>query len=236
METAANVKLKFRKNANKMLEQSGVMLNHFIEYMDMFTPKFSELNVAFATAWQTAIDDADDAPDDEQVVDDQQMTTYELQAAMRNARNGYTELLIYVTMCFPKDKAVHEHFGQKLYKTAKLKPLEMKLLLELAHERAESADYKTTLLNKGFSQTMINGLHTLAQQLETANNTQKQAKTDRYMQTQTRNQLLNAVWEKMTIVNLASVVVMRGDYAGKQLFKLYPERKYGKRKKVDVEG
>jgi hypothetical protein len=235
METATRVNRRFRKDALKMLEQSRVMLNKFIEYMPLFTDKFSELNVAFATAWQTAIDDADDAPDDEQVVSDQHLTTYGLYNSLRDARNSYTELVIYLKMAFPKNIAVLEHFGQKQYMAARKKPLEMKLLLELAHERAQSADYKTALNNQGFDQTMIDGLNTLAQQLENSNNTQKQAKTDRYMQTQNRNHLLNAVWEKMTLVNLASIAVMRGDYARRQLFKLYPERRYGKRENVKIE-
>jgi hypothetical protein len=233
MEKAPKVNRRFRKNLLALLQQSKTMLHSFIENMALFTAKFSELNVAFATEWQTAIDDADDAPDDEQVVDDQQMMTYGLHKAMRDARNGYTELMVYVQLAFPDDAAVPAHFGYGLYKAARRKPLEMKQLLELAHERADSPEYKSALNAQGFSQPMIDGLNTLAQQVEAANDNQKQAITDRYMQTQNRNALLNAVWDKMTIVNLASIVVMRGDYERKQLFKLYPERKYGRRKKVE---
>jgi len=233
MEKAPKVNRRFRKNLLALLQQSKTMLHSFIENMALFNAKFSELNVAFATEWQTAIDDADDAPDDEQVVDDQQMMTYELHNAMRDARNGYTELMVYVQLAFPKDAAVPAHFGYELYRAARRKPLEMKQLLELAYERANSAEYKSVLNAQGFSQPMIDGLNTLAQQVEAANDNQKQAITDRYVQTQNRNTLLNAVWDKMTIVNLAYVVVMRGDYARKQLFKLYPERKNRKKAKVE---
>jgi hypothetical protein len=235
MEKALKINRRFRKTALALMQQSQTMLNNFIEDMALFAALFSELNVAFATAWQVALDDADDMPDDETVVDDQQMTTHALKADMGNARNGYTELMIYLKLAYPKNQAVPEHFGYSRYKKARVLPLEMKPLLELAYERANSADYKSALNAKGFTQAKIDGLNTLAQQVETSGNLQKQAKTDRYLMTQTRTTLLNNVWEKMTIVNLASIVVMRDNYARKQLYKLYPERKSRRKTKINTE-
>jgi hypothetical protein len=224
---AKKVKRLFNKAILLFLQQAQVMLNNFISDIALFTAKFPLKNAAYAAAMQTALDNADDAPDDDEVLSDQKQYTYAVEAAMEQGRVAYTTLIIYVKLAFPDDVAVLEHFGEHLYKAARRNQLKLKELIDLAYKRANDAEYKQPLIDEGFLQTDIDNLQTLGTLLETENLEQEDVKSGYLGKTQSRNELMNIVWNYMKEINLASKVVFIGNYAKLQQYLLYPERQGG---------
>lgn len=96
-----------------MLDQAQVMHAFFVEDLPSFTARFPFMDTAYAAAFLTAIDDADAQPDDETVVDSQQMITVQLEQNMQLARNAYTTLMTYVELAFPGRADVLEMFWQE---------------------------------------------------------------------------------------------------------------------------
>jgi hypothetical protein len=212
------------------------MLDHVITDLLLFTAKFPFIDAAYVAAWQTAIDNADDAPDDEQVLDDQQMVTYNMSIAMNDARNLYTLLIIYVKLAFPGNDAVLEQFGLKRYRRDRSVQGDMKELMDIAYTRANSTDYKAALIAKGFTQVMIDSLLASANDLDTKNLNQENTKLDRYVLTRNRNLMLNEVWDYMTQVNMVAPAVFPGNYEKQRLFMLYPERRNSPVPNVSISG
>jgi hypothetical protein len=103
-----------------------------------------------------------------EVVDAQVEKTEAVTEAMALAADKYSSLIVYLRMIY-KDKAESKlaRFGYKRWRRARHKQKELKELLELAYSRANSVTYKDDLIAKGFVQTDIDELNTLAQQLET---------------------------------------------------------------------
>jgi len=228
MEKPEKVIRKYNKSDVLLLEQSQTMLDNFIEDIAEFTPKYPGMDATYATAWQTAINDADDAPDDEEVLGDQKQKTLAVTDTMRLAQNKYSALVTYLKMIYKDDqKAVLDHFGSSRYRKDRNKQLKLKELMDLAYERANSATYKAALIAKGFLQTDIDELNTLAQQLLSFNQQQEKSKTDRPEIRQDRVTLHNNAWNIMTEVNIAASVVFINDYARQQHYLLYPEKSNG---------
>lgn len=228
MEKPEKAIRKYAKSDLLLIEQAQTMLENFNEDIAEFTAKYPDMDAAYATAWQNAINAADAAPDDEEVVSDQKQKTETLIETMRQADNKYGALVTYLKLIH-KDKAagVLDHFGYKRLRRSRYSQPRMKELLDLAYERANSADYKAALIAKGFLQADIDELNALASQLNDENIEQEKSKTDRPEAAQERITLHNAVWDIMTEVNIASKVVFANDYARQQHYLLYPENNSG---------
>lgn len=228
MEEPEKAKRKYSKTDVLLLEQSQTMLDNFLDDVAAFTADYPEMDADYATDWQEAINNADNAPDDEQVLGDQKQKTIMVTDTMVISQNAYGKLTTYLKLIYKdKQKPVLEHFGYARYRKSRKNQLRLKELMDLAYERANSATYKPALIAKGFPQTDIDGLHTLALQMETTNQVQEKSKTDRPEVRQSRVTLHNSVWDTMVEVNIASSVVFAGDYAHQQHYLLYPERGNG---------
>jgi hypothetical protein len=237
METPKKVERKFRKAYLLLLQQAQTMLDHFLDDIAAFTARYPLMDATYATAWQTAIDDADDMPDDEEVVSNQKQTTIAVDEVMIAAINHYSLLVTFLKMIYkPKIAAVLDHFGYPRYRRVRYVQLEMKELMDLAYDRANSADYKADLIARGFVQADIDLLNTLAQQLDDKNRVQEKAKTDRPELAQNRIELHNAVWDIMNEVNIASTVVFYNNYAKQQHYLLYPEHHQSPVPNVSISG
>jgi len=237
METPKKVVRKYRKANLLLLQQAQTMLDHFLDDIAAFAARYPLMDATYATNWQTAIDNADDMPDDEEVVSNQKQTTNAVNEAMVAAMNHYSLLVTFLKMIYkPKIAAVLDHFGYPRYRRVRYVQLEMKELMDLAFERANSATYKADLIARGFVQADIDLLNTLAQQLDSNNREQEKAKTDRPELAQNRTELHNMVWDIMEEVNIASTVVFADNYAKQQHYLLYPEGNNSPAPNVSVSG
>ena len=225
MEQQESIKKNYTKKDIDMIEQSGVMLRHFITYKTNFIAKFIYLEDPFAANWQAAIDVVDTIPTNFRVMAEIGVLTQEVQREVRTARKHYQTLVLYLRMIYAESVGVVEAFGQSNYKAARYNPLKMLELLELAGSLANEAPYKQALISKGFKQADINKIKTIEQALRAKNKAQEAAKNSRVMATQTRYAALNAVWDFMVTVNAAAQLVFMNDYAKRHQFRLYPHLK-----------
>ncbi len=223
MERPEKIQKNFSKSLLELLEQAQVMHNLFIIDWPDFTAKFPFMDSTYANDFQTAIDAADAEPDDEAVLDQQQMLTYQLEQRMQEARNAYTTLLTYVQLAYPKNASILNHFGQERYRRARNNQLKMKELMEYAHSVANAAPYQPVLIAKGFQQTDIDNLLALANALESENASQEGAKINRSFVAQVRTVKYNTVYNFMQELNMASKVVYMDNYAKQQQYLLYNE-------------
>jgi hypothetical protein len=224
---AQKVEPKFNKTYDLLLEQAGVMHGHLSNDIALFTADFPKIDAAFVTDFENAIDAADNTPSDEEVVNDQQVKTLSVIQIMKTARKRMQRLFIYADLAFEDNPLAREIFGHHLYQKHKTNQLKMLEILELAHKKAEDADYKQDLIDEGFTQLRIDELETLRVGLQDANLQQEGHKTDRPVISQTRVTNMNAVWDFMVEVNKASKVVFEDDYAKQQQYFLYPENSSG---------
>lgn len=221
MERPKKVERKFSKPQLKLLEQAQKLHDIFEEDLALFTAKFPFMDTVYLDNFQTQINEADAEPDDESVVDNQQTFTNDLNNSMKNGRNGYTILLTYVSFAFPNNASVLEHFGQKRYRTARFVQLEMKELLQYAHEIANKPAYNNSLIAKGFLQTDIDNLLTLANAISSGNRAQENVINERVVITQERLSKLNLVYDTMAEISKGSKVVFINNYAKQQQYLLY---------------
>jgi hypothetical protein len=221
MSTNNKLRKTFTVSILKLIEQALVMHTNLEEQLPLFNARFAFINSAFAAQFKNAIDIADNMPSDESVLDLQQITTAQLYSQMQLARNAYNSLLTYVKLAFPKRADVKELFGNKKYTAARFNLLKMKELLELAHAMAQKPEYKTPLINKGYTQADIDELAAIIQNLKAANLNQETAKAQRYTTTFNRIQACNSVYDYMQQINKASKVVFMNNYAMLQHFKLH---------------
>lgn len=224
MERPEKVERKFHKPDTEMLEQAEVMQANFTTDQPDFTDQFPDMDTPFETDFETAITTADALPDDEAVVDDQQLETQDVEELMETARTLVQILFLIVSRAFPKDAAILDVFGKKRYEKARKNQLKMIELLEVAYKAATNPLYNAAIIAKGFSATQIAQLNTLENDLQEENKTQEVAKSGRPVKTQTRVQALNVVWDFMVLISDASKVIYKDNYAKRKQYLLYPSQ------------
>ena len=222
MERPEKVERKFHKPDTEMLEQAEVMQENYVADQADFTGQFPDMAPPFDADFATAIATADALPDDESVVDEQQLETQDVETLMETSRTLVQILFLIVSRAYPGNAAVLELFGKKRYEKARKSQLKMIELLEVAYTAASNVTYNAAIVAKGFSPAQITQLNTLQGQLQTENKTQEVAKSGRPVKTQTRVETLNVVWDFMVLISDASKVVYKDNYAKRKQYLLYP--------------
>lgn len=222
MERPEKVERKFHKPDTEMLEQAEVMQVNYVTDQADFTVQFPDMASPFENDFAAAITAADALPDDESVVDGQQLETQDVETLMETSRTLVQILFLIVSRAFPGNAAVLELFGKKRYEKARKSQLKMIELLEVAYNAANDVTYNAAIIAKGFSAAQITQLNTLQGQLQTENKTQEVAKSGRPVKTQTRVETFNAVWDFMVLISDASKVVYKDNFAKRKQYLLYP--------------
>ena len=221
MKRAEKILKNFAKPYLEVLEQARVMYAFFMVDIGSFTARFPFMDSTYAADFLTAIDDADAQPDDETVVDMQQMVTEQLNQNMQLARNAYTTLMVYVELAFPGRADVLELFGKRKYEAARRNQLKLKELMELAYTVAQKPEYNPALIAKGYTQAEIDQLNVIAETLEVSNVEQEVAKGERLTSSQLRVKKYNEMYAYMQEISKTSKLVFADDYAKQQQYLLY---------------
>jgi len=205
-----------------MLERAQVFHDRLALDLPSFTMKFPWMDGVWLTAFQNDIDAADAFPKDESVTLDIKVLTGDVKGAMQQGYAALQALGGYAKLAYPTDKARQRVFGQQYWSDAYNSTHKLQEALELAHTKADHADLKPALLDKGYTQAAIDGLAALATELQTKNGLQEAAKAGRKVTSRDRISLLNVVWEHMATVNICAGVVWVNDAARMGQYLLYP--------------
>lgn len=219
-----DLKRMYVTNDIDMLVRSQVILNAFIQKKALFVASFPHLADPFADEFQVAIDEADALPFSDEVNGEISNIVEELKMKMVIAQRNLQILFNYVKVGW-ESKAKLNEFGKNKYQNARSSYSKMIDLLELAFITAEETNNKTVLLNIGYSQSQIDELNTLANEIDALLLQLNELKSNRYVLTEQRIKAYNTVWEFMKRVNKASKVVFVDNPAMTKTFLLYPTSK-----------
>ncbi|MGE0637006.1 MAG: hypothetical protein AB7G44_05150 [Bacteroidia bacterium] len=226
---AKQAKRNYNKADTLMLQQAAVIYSLLFGTdgtdgdLPAFTTEFPEFTAIWLAAFLTAIDAADDTPGDDEVVTDQQLATLEVDTIMALARKRMVRLYRYADLTYPNNPLARDIFGYQVFVKKRYNQTKLKEAMQVAYSKANAAPYNAALIAKGFIQTRIDELNTIAQSLETSDIIQEVKKTERPEITQDRIEKHNAVWGIWETISKASKVVYEDNYAKQQQYLLYPE-------------
>ena len=224
MANPTKLKRLFSKSYQLMLQQNQTAKSLATVDIADFTARFPWIDAAYLVAWQSALDAAEVAAGDEEVILNQAILTQDVDQEMAVARGKFQHLKVYAGFAFKNDNARQNAFGLRLYEPARTNQLKMIQLLELAHNQAENGSLKPDLLAKGYTQADIDALATCHDNLLAKDAMQEKAKVDRNLSTQGRVTLMNTAWNYWADVSRASHVVYATDAAKMDQYRLYPEK------------
>jgi len=219
---AMDLKKLFSMGYDAVVERGQLLKDTVALEVASFSVKFPWLDAAWLILFQNDIDAADNFPKDDTVVGDQKVKTGDLKAEEALGAAALDLLGIYAKLAWPSDKSRQMVFGQQNWTEAKRNTLKLKEALQRAYKYANDDDYKGPLTAKGMQQGDIDQLQTIANDIETKNNTQELAKGTRPVSTRDRTVLHNAVWTRMETVNTCAQLVWAADDTRRSQYNLYP--------------
>lgn len=190
--------------------------------LTLFTARFPWFTAAYLTSYQTDIDTAEAFPEDATVMTDIKVLTADVNASVDEGKANVAALFLYAELTYPNDKVKQRVFGQDRMDKARTDQEKMINLLEHAHSFANKDPYKTDLLAKGYTQTEIDGLLTVADNIRDKNRLQENAKASRPVTTQDRIGVYNTVFNRMNTVYKCAQVVFVGNAAKIEQYRVYP--------------
>jgi len=217
------IKTKFKKSFNEALEQGYYFHTQFLidkADFEAFSPQFID---PFAANFLADLQAADALPTHDDDLGEQTLLTSHVEAKMEECRVEYQDLLAYVRLVWPDDEMVAGDFGARVYEKARKSAPDMINLMQKAKKKADSADYKADLIAAGFLQTDIDKLGTLATELDTVNNTQREYVEQSVHRTKERVDAFNKFWDTMVIISDISKRIWVDDEAQIEMYLLYPD-------------
>ena len=139
---------------------------------------------------------------------------------MELCRLKYTEVKFFATKIFPNSKGRQAEFGTDTYHKARVKHTSMIAFMDEMHKAC--VKYETELLAGGMSQTSIDEVATLRDNLFAANTAQESYSRATPVLTQDRIDILNACYADTRIVVDAAMVIYYNDYARRSMFVYLP--------------
>lgn len=220
MKHPEEIKRLFKKSDEEMLQMSELQLVSFDANKGLFVERFPQLANPFSERWATAINAARSVMPDYVSVANQSSQTNALEILMEKGRNLFQTLILCVRLAFPDDATVLRLMGQSQYNSAHRNQLKLPVLLRAAYAQASKPDYKSALINSGFTESEIVSLETLALSIIEQAAVQEQSKKSRSLDLNERIIAMNAVWEKMSLVCQCAKLVFQHDAARYALFLL----------------
>ncbi|HLG35520.1 MAG TPA: hypothetical protein VI757_11620 [Bacteroidia bacterium] len=218
----------YRMADELMLTRASVQHSILEADLALFTVKFPWLDAAYLSSYAADIATADAVGLDYTETSDVRVFTADVMATMVEARKALQALFGYAKLAYAEDKARQRVFGQARLKRASNVPAIMESLLEHANSMANKAPYHADLLAKGYTQTEIDNLLTIADELSTKKTLQEGEKSNRPVSTADRIKIYNIVFGRMRIIRICSQVVFAGNREKIQQYLLYPPEIAGK--------
>jgi hypothetical protein len=213
--------LDYTLKTDEMLQMNSVMLSNFeIDKAD-FIAKVPDLDSPFSGNWLIDTNKLSATESDADFIDTQLLKTQAIEELMVTGRDILQSVYFYVERAFPGNKAVLSYFGKDRYEASRNIPLKLAEIINKCREACLESDYKDILITKGLTDQLVVDLKENAVKI-----TEKVTNRDIYMSnrkinTQNRNQQLNKIWSYMSVVNEASKLVYKSDYAKLQQYILY---------------
>ena len=185
-------------------------------YLADFTSYDPMFDAAYESGLNADINDAEALPDDPVVLGQQKALTEQVAANMVLARDKFQHLRRFAKKAFPDSPAKWDEFGFSRYDEARNVQSKMILFLRDLHVSAEK--YKTELIAVNFTQPMIDEILTIHGQLTSSDSDQEMKKETRSVDTETRIEAYNALYEKGSDICESGQYIYRDDPAKYNMF------------------
>jgi len=183
----------------------------------VFDPDFT---IVFLAAYNTAIEDAEAVPNDEQVENVITQMTNDVETQMGVCRKKFQDAKYFIERAFPKDKATWNEFGYDRYEKARQN--QPKLIEFMRDFYATAVKYTTELGTVNYTAILISDIKTQGDLLDTLNRNQNAYVSNRPQITKERIVKHNAVWNIATRLCTAGKTVYQDNYSKYQRYLLPP--------------
>lgn len=203
----------------EMWGAQNVLKRFFEERQAAFMAFDPSFDATFLAAWKNALDDtAFDTMGDDQQVYEGIILLDEIKSPMDRCRDKYREVKYYAGKAFPGNSEVMREFGERKYSQVSASHLKMVKFMEEMHGVAEK--YKTDIIAKGYTQSAIDQIATLATELHDDNLAQQLKKKERPSATRQRIEKLNELYAFGQAVAEVAPLVFRDSPAHQKMFRL----------------
>jgi len=181
-----------------------------------FHAKFTTL---FGDNLLTEIQTAQNAPQDDQMIDILAQKTQDVNDAMTDIRETFYKMRYFLELAFKDKPHLLNEFGFNDYARVRNSQSEMQDFMAVLV--AASNKYSANLIAAGYDQIAIDKLQSIYDNLVQANNDQEYYKGERKALNQQRVILINAAWEIVQDICRAGKIIYAEDYAKYQQYVLY---------------
>jgi hypothetical protein len=220
MNTPTETKRDYSISDDGMLQDSRTTHGEFVNDLATFQNFDADFSNTFATQWDAAINNAFNAPTDEQIIDSQIGLTSNVEEAMEACKAHFQAAKYFIEKAFPNKPTVWNQFGFDNYDTARRTPEKMIIFMGVFFKVASKPENALLLTQAGYKQTSIDEIENKLNGLITAKTEQEMAKNERGDSTQNRVELFNKVWEFRTKVAKAAKNIFIDNYARYKVYLL----------------
>ena len=202
-----------------MLEKAYYIYTCLMHDLGDFTAFAIKFNQLFVDAFLLAIQDAQNAPQDNQIIDILAQKTEAVNTAVQDCRDLIGKMRFFLEDAFQDNKPVLNEFGYNDYAGARASQTEMQRYMSVLI--TASAKYSAELIAAGFDQLAIDKIQSTFNKLVTANNDQEYYKGERQAITQQRIEKMNACWEIVLNVCKAGKIIYADNPAKYNQYVIY---------------
>jgi len=217
------VKREYATSDSTMTETARVIYDLFELDMAQFTLFDATLDAGFGSQYLLQLKAAEQVIDDVVVIDQIVNLTEQADENMDLARGKYNDVKYFVKKAFDKSVGIQGEFGLNDYDNVRQNRTEMTGFLFEIH--ATCIKYSTQLIAAGFSQTAIDDILPIRENLLVKNSQQELLKRQRPKLTEDRIIILNTCYQTMTQINAAAQRVYSNDFAKQKQYVFAPSSK-----------
>ena len=211
MKHAKEVRRIYPFSDGNMLQKAYYLFNCLTRDILNYTAFAGKFNTVYLKAFEDAIAAAQDAPQDNQIIDILAQKTELVNKQMEKCRQIIMKERYFLEEAFKDNKPVLNEFGYNDYLSARDKKSEMARYLRILV--TANVKYNAELIAAGFDQTAIDEVKATFDRLITVSNDQEYYKGERIALTQSRIEKMNAVWEIVLDVAKAGKIIFIDNYA-----------------------
>ena len=216
------VQLSFKKPVANMIQQAILLHTRATEDMAALAAYDIDIDAAWLTAMQAAIDDLNATPAPVENTGILKDITADVNAKMAEARTTMQDLLFVVKKAFPGQDGKLDSYGKKDFEKARND--QQLMLATMARANRLMAADSAALIAKGWLQSKIDAFGALYTALLELDQDQEKQKGDKSDDTSVFYEKANIVWDNYVMrIHEAGTIAFRDDQEKLKQYMLYPE-------------
>jgi len=194
---------------NFMLEKSKVIMAGFKANIADFTTFDPDMNLAFVTGIEAAIEEVEMLPSDRLMRSRLVQLTRGIWGEMKQSYTVVKHVRYFIDKAFPGDDDILHEFG--FHDLSKMRRSQKKFIPFMKEFHLVCTKYSVQLNTAGFNEASIAEIKTRAAALDEQNTSQELYKKEKYVTTGKRIKRYDALWGKITMINKAARLIYDND-------------------------